>query len=755
MGFRVQGLSAPYPKPWPLYPRETVLEPKIQDKRRWWHPEDVLLLALLGVLFYLPALSRIPLFDRDEPRFAVAARTMLETGDYIVPHFNGALRPDKPPLVYWLMDVGYQIAGTLGFTDSSKSASSVPYSELGARLPSAVCGTLALIVIYFMAGSRFGRLTGFVGAMMAGSCALYVVESRMATADGTMLLFIVMCMAVAWRAWDATPRVEGDEGRMPRTDYLLDRTSERTPLMLDQMPETAARKVPLWMGLFFWVSLAAGALTKGVPLAFVLVPMIVLSLTTGALPGQLRRWRSHFHVTSWRVAIALLIAALVTGYFVAGGRLGLPDIRTWVALLGILLVGMIVTPGLPGVFFRCLWHGNWGWWRQLRPLIGIPMLAVLVGWWVVLAGQATHGKLIEDMVGTHFLARIGVPVPDHTPGGGGGTQDAMKTYSQPPGFYLVTVWGTFWPWSILIVPAAYHTWRRLRGKLPIAIDARPYQFLVAWIVPMWICLELSRGKLFHYPLPLFVPLAILCADTLVQSWNRMTDVLAAPWIGSMRWVVLAIWCGLGIAVLVGARMHPDEAMLWRCLPLAVALMGTGFVSAITWGRPSWPYVVALSWGGSLLVASTLVLADMPDLQVSRVAAAIMVDARHKDGRTEFAVCGYEDATLVFYTHSPDGRPLARFNSVEEMMARVPFGSGAAAKPYVIAVDGKTRAKLDELHVAYARVPRVDTPENLAAYEITGMNSGNMRPVGECVISNVVPEPRSTQPATGPEPATAR
>ena len=56
-----------------------------------------MLLILLGALFLLPGLNSIPLFDRDEPRFATAARTMLETGDYIVPKFNGNLRPDKPP----------------------------------------------------------------------------------------------------------------------------------------------------------------------------------------------------------------------------------------------------------------------------------------------------------------------------------------------------------------------------------------------------------------------------------------------------------------------------------------------------------------------------------------------------------------------------------------------------------------------------------------------------------------------------------
>ena len=61
-----------------------------------------------------------------------------------------------------------------------------------------MCATLTLIVVYFMVGSRFGRLTGFVAAMMLASCVLFLVEGRMATADGTMLLFIVTSAYHMW-----------------------------------------------------------------------------------------------------------------------------------------------------------------------------------------------------------------------------------------------------------------------------------------------------------------------------------------------------------------------------------------------------------------------------------------------------------------------------------------------------------------------------------------------------------------------------
>jgi 4-amino-4-deoxy-L-arabinose transferase-like glycosyltransferase len=99
------------------------------------------------VLFCLGNQS-LPLIDRDEPRFAEAAREMMQRvdrtvpafqvappenpaplvrwleavcagllgerlprTDWIVPTFNGVARYDKPPLVYWLMALVHQLPG--------------------------------------------------------------------------------------------------------------------------------------------------------------------------------------------------------------------------------------------------------------------------------------------------------------------------------------------------------------------------------------------------------------------------------------------------------------------------------------------------------------------------------------------------------------------------------------------------------------------------------------------------------------------
>ena len=559
----------------PSYPWNAVPTPRILDKRRWWNGEDLILLVLLGCLLYLPGINNIPLFDRDEPRFAVAARTMMQTGDYIVPHYNGMLRPDKPPLIYWLMDLGYSLTGN--------------YSELGARLPSVVCATLTLLVVYFMTGSRFGRITGMLASIVLGDDVLFAgQQARIPRWTPRAVFFYLHLTPAPTRPGTlgaATGTAAPNQARLPRSDFLPDRSGERTTLMLDNLAPAGALGQPMSFAhaMLFWIALAAGTLTKGVPLIFVFIPMICLSLATGALPEQLRKWRSHFHLTTRRVAFACVILALLAIYILASVSAGFfPEVRSWATVLGILLIAMVLTPGLPEILMRCFWHGNWRWWKQLRPLIGFPLLIVLVGWWVLWAGLATHWQLILDMVGNHFLNRVAGPllhalnihIPDTTPGG---TQDAMKTYGEPPGFYLATIWGTFWPWCVLLIPAGFHTIRRLLAKGPV-VDARPYQFLVAFIIPMWILLELARGKLFHYPLPLFIPIAILCADTLTQSWDSLTDVLHAPWFEIARWITLVVWLAGGLSLLYFARRNLDHDLFWHCFPFGIALMATGFGS---------------------------------------------------------------------------------------------------------------------------------------------------------------------------------
>ncbi len=688
-----------------------MLEPAIQDKSRWWSREDLLLLVLFGALFFLPGLGQIPLFDRDEPRFATAAREMAVRNDFIVPYFNGNLRPDKPPLVYWLMSAVHQVTGT--------------WSELTVRLPSAICATLTLLVVYGMVGKRFGRVTALIAALLLGSCGTFIAEARLATADATMLLFMVICMACAWTAWE-TGGGDRDE------------------------------RMPWGTALIFWVSLAAGALAKGVPLVFVPLPMVVLSIATGAMAAHVKQWRSHLHVTRMRMGVALGVGVVASGILAGTMHVAAVELRLWTLVLAVLLIGMALTPGLPGVAWRCVMGGNWRWWKQLRPAWGVPLVVVLIAAWAVPAGMRAP-DLLKQMVGIHFLERAAGPVlnwlhiPIHDLARAGGNS-AVSNYAQPPGFFTALVWATFWPWSVLLIPAGYFTWRRLRGRTAISVDPRPYQFLVAWILPLWVVLEASRGKLPHYTLPAYVGLAILCADAMVQSWDRKTDVLAAAWFAGVRWLVLAVWCGMGAAVIVGAQRFLEPELFWPCVLLGALFVAAGFAGTIAWNRPSWPFVTVLGWGAALLFMNVVVLPQVGALHLSQRIAARMLELQSKDPAFHLAAVGdskfpppseleggkwtdlpgYQEGTLVYYTgeHVRMEFPTDRDISVEDLLREIPFEPAKTVgedQKYLIAVDQPTLEYLQHRTPAITFYP-------LGQYG--GVDSGNWHKVAVTVISNV-------------------
>jgi len=97
------------------------------------------LATLTGAAVWL-RLGSTGLVDETEPLFAEAARQMQITGDWVTPYFNGATRFDKPPLIYWLIAICYQVLGV---------------NEWAARFPSALSATL-LTLFGFYTLRRFG-----------------------------------------------------------------------------------------------------------------------------------------------------------------------------------------------------------------------------------------------------------------------------------------------------------------------------------------------------------------------------------------------------------------------------------------------------------------------------------------------------------------------------------------------------------------------------------------------------------------------
>lgn len=90
------------------------------------HPFFPGLLLLAPIVFLL---APVPI---DETRYLAVAWEMRQTGEFLVPHLNGATYAHKPPLLFWLINVGWLLTGVHAWT---------------ARAMTLLCSLLSLVLL--------------------------------------------------------------------------------------------------------------------------------------------------------------------------------------------------------------------------------------------------------------------------------------------------------------------------------------------------------------------------------------------------------------------------------------------------------------------------------------------------------------------------------------------------------------------------------------------------------------------------------
>lgn len=103
--------------------------------------------ALLAIVFFVPFLGKVHLFDWDEINFAESAREMLITGNYLRVQIDYQPFWEKPPLFIWLQVLSMKTFGV---------------NEFAARFPNAVIGLITLLTFYFLGKRLYNARFGFL-----------------------------------------------------------------------------------------------------------------------------------------------------------------------------------------------------------------------------------------------------------------------------------------------------------------------------------------------------------------------------------------------------------------------------------------------------------------------------------------------------------------------------------------------------------------------------------------------------------------
>ena len=140
----------------------------------------LLLITLCFSLFFLN-LGRWDLWKPDEPRYAEVAREMLISGNWTLPHLNGELYLDKPPLFFWLIALSAKIWKGM--------------NSFSARFPSAFFASLTILLTFWLGKRLFNKRVGFFAALILATNVEFFWLARRANIDATLTFFTTLTIA--------------------------------------------------------------------------------------------------------------------------------------------------------------------------------------------------------------------------------------------------------------------------------------------------------------------------------------------------------------------------------------------------------------------------------------------------------------------------------------------------------------------------------------------------------------------------------
>src|SRR4051812_29312207 len=151
----------------------------LRSGRSGHHEERLDLYWLIGLALLLIA-TGIGLRDpwpADEPRFALVARDMVATGQWLIPQVGGDLYADKPPLFFWLISAFLVLTGSL---------------RVAFLLPSLLAGIGSVVLIYDLAKRLWNREVALNAGLALLATLQFVWQARQAQIDAALCFWTTL-----------------------------------------------------------------------------------------------------------------------------------------------------------------------------------------------------------------------------------------------------------------------------------------------------------------------------------------------------------------------------------------------------------------------------------------------------------------------------------------------------------------------------------------------------------------------------------
>ena len=267
-------------------------------------------------------------------------------------------------------------------------------------------------------------------------------------------------------------------------------------------------------------------------------------------------------------------------------------------------------------------------------LVGIFIIAIIVAPWLYLV----HHRAPE------FLGKATAEAKAHLESG-------KEGHRFPPGYHLLLIWVTFFPWCLLL-PMAIGMGIRYRATPQI-------RFALAAVIGPWLVLEFFGTKLPHYILAAFPALSYLTACAVIHSLRgEDRDMESRPFlIGAGCWALVTALVGLlPWLVVPGFRLPGIHPPTFPGQPMGI--IATFTIATIAFGAAVFLFLkmyrltaALLTLGGGMMAICLIVFVlYLPRAQFLRLSIHV-ADVLRRVGAThagDAIMVDYKEPSLGFY-----------------------------------------------------------------------------------------------------------
>jgi 4-amino-4-deoxy-L-arabinose transferase-like glycosyltransferase len=262
--------------------------------------------------------------------------------------------------------------------------------------------------------------------------------------------------------------------------------------------------------------------------------------------------------------------------------------------------------------------------RQLRPLLGLGVIASVVVPWYAYAAWRTGGSSFREFVLRENVGRFLSP---------------MEHHSGPIWIYIPALLFAFLPWSVFL-PGALRA--RKRGEA--------YRLLLLWTAVPLVFFSLAATKLPHYLLPIFPALSLLVgaawlAGERAERPRQLTLPLASLFLLMILFPAGFLW--------MSVRWREPDATL---LVAAAAILPAGALVALALRRSRTAVLGTLAATMALFVW-VLAGVALPRLDEERVVKRVGLLVHETRGLPAYSY-GIMEPGLAFYS----GRTITRLDT---------------------------------------------------------------------------------------------